>query len=477
MEKNLYLDFKPHEDISETLSPDVSSLNGLSAEDNSPSNVHSSNSIEVESTSGSKKIRKKRNAYKKIDDDIRLHLLEAVQRGETLKSAAKRYQVNYSSAKSIFHIYRKEGRILKKATQERGFGFEYPGQPGTNPQYYDPHHYPHQSQSQPQYQYQHQQQQPYLQNPNPTRLSSPYPKSIFSQPPQQMDFKLNNNMFHTMEEVSGSSSPLNGLVDNFADLLKLGNNANGNNQMNRDDYLRNKSHMPLQPSRFNPLSTSPTHSLFKPHNSQTPTQSYHFNQMSQSPGNHMNHMQMNQMGQMNSLNQFNRMAQITLASKPSGNGSMMSPSERMKQTDNFYMNYNNSPLSGNGKMIREGSEQGSNRFQHEFDSFSDMLTSFQTNNLTDSIKKSDFSIPKLHVPIPQNQQPQHNPEKMDNKMTDEDPSWAGNIEYAALDTFKSLLDAQVVVSNAWKKASHLNNLVHIQRTNSPSPKFMRFQGN
>jgi len=67
----------------------------------------------------SRRMRKKRNTYQKIPDDIRMQLLEAVQNGETLKSAAKRHKINYSSAKSILHTYRKEGRILKKSAQER----------------------------------------------------------------------------------------------------------------------------------------------------------------------------------------------------------------------------------------------------------------------------------------------------------------------------------------------------------------------
>jgi len=69
----------------------------------------------------SRKIRKKRNTYHKISDEIRLELLNSVRDGETLKSAAKRFNINYSSAKSILHTYRKEGRILKKSAQERGF--------------------------------------------------------------------------------------------------------------------------------------------------------------------------------------------------------------------------------------------------------------------------------------------------------------------------------------------------------------------
>jgi len=67
----------------------------------------------------SRRMRKKRNTYQKIPDDIRMQLLEAVQNGETLKSAAKHHKINYSSAKSILHTYRKEGRILKKSAQER----------------------------------------------------------------------------------------------------------------------------------------------------------------------------------------------------------------------------------------------------------------------------------------------------------------------------------------------------------------------
>jgi len=67
----------------------------------------------------SKKIRKKRNAYQKISDEIRCKLLDCVKNGETLKSAAKRFKINYSSAKSILHTFRKEGRILKKSAQER----------------------------------------------------------------------------------------------------------------------------------------------------------------------------------------------------------------------------------------------------------------------------------------------------------------------------------------------------------------------
>ena len=76
---------------------------------------HDNDSISNES----KKIRKKRNTYQKIDDETRIKLLDAVQQGDTLKAAAKKYNINYSSAKSILHTFRKEGRILKKSAQER----------------------------------------------------------------------------------------------------------------------------------------------------------------------------------------------------------------------------------------------------------------------------------------------------------------------------------------------------------------------
>lgn len=67
----------------------------------------------------SKKIQK-RKKYQKIDNETRLKIVEEVQKnGKLLKIAAEKYNVNYSSAKSIFHVYRKEGRILKKPFKGR----------------------------------------------------------------------------------------------------------------------------------------------------------------------------------------------------------------------------------------------------------------------------------------------------------------------------------------------------------------------
>jgi len=81
---------------------------------------HDDTSSETGISSNSKKISKKRTKYNKINNEIRLKLIDAVEKdGELLKSAAKRFNVNYSSAKSIFQTYRKEGRVLRKTNKNR----------------------------------------------------------------------------------------------------------------------------------------------------------------------------------------------------------------------------------------------------------------------------------------------------------------------------------------------------------------------
>ncbi len=478
MEQPLFLDFQPHDNLSDNLSTDTASLNQLHSADISPTNVLSVNSIDSEIGQGSKKIRKKRAAYQKIDDDIRLKLLEAVQRGETLKSAAKRYQVNYSSAKSIFHIFRKEGRILKKATTEKGFGYDFPGQEGEHQGY-------------PQQGFQ--QNNMYANNNN----NNGFQNYGFQQAVQNLEQNQSHFYNSARSEKSGSSSPLNGLVNNFADLLRISNQGPTNPN---EEFMRNKNpHVPIHPSRFNPAS-SPTHAALlqlqqqqqQQQNQQQLNQASTFGQMSQlAQMNQMNQMnqQLNQLNQLNQMNQINlqrnqgfnpvaqQMAQITLASMPTPNVNTMSPSERMKQFDNFYMNYNNSPLSGNRGMIREGSESGSNRYlqqPNEFDSFSEMVTALQgQSHLADSLKKTEAMAKLQQTPTIQHQN------SMD-KIGEEDAAWNGTLGTAALDTFKSFVDAQMVLNNAFKKAAVLNNLVQISKAKadgSPSPKFMTFQGN
>lgn len=400
MEKNLVLDFKPHDDFSDALSTDAVSFAQISLEeqDSSPSHTHSPDSDVLDK---SKRIRKKRNAYHKIDDEIRLGLLEAVQRGETLKSAAKRYQVNYSSAKSIFHIFRKEGRILKKATQEKTLeGSSVPlGQEAEIP---------------PQF----------TQNYNVNPMAALFQKSNFSQAPQAcqpLDFR-HERPYCAMDEGVGSSSPLGGLVDSFSELLKVGGNMKP-----KEDIMKANNYVPTYPSRFNP-----------------------------------------KMGPFveNSMPRSQPNPQVCFVPKMNPN-SVRSPAERNKHLDGFYMNYSNSPLSGNAKMIREGSGSGSNKYlQGEFDSFTDMLSAFQTQNprAGNIGNMKDASIPKLMVP--------GNGEA---KGSFEEEIWGGSLENAAIDTYKSFLDAQKVLSNAFRKASILNNLVQIQQK-SGSPRFVSFHG-
>jgi len=111
---------KVQEDIYNAFSSAAPNSNTNLDEASSPYALYDNNLSDSDSFSeNSKKIRKKRNTYQKISDDIRVDLLEAVKNGETLKAAAKRHKINYSSAKSILHTYRKEGRILKKSAQER----------------------------------------------------------------------------------------------------------------------------------------------------------------------------------------------------------------------------------------------------------------------------------------------------------------------------------------------------------------------
>jgi len=119
MNQNLPVATIYEEDSSDALSTGAPSLSLNSMEEESfMQSPDDDNSDGI--SSYSKKIAKRRCAYKKIDDDVRLQLLDAVQKKrETLKAASKRLGINYSSAKSILHTYRKEGRILKKSLLER----------------------------------------------------------------------------------------------------------------------------------------------------------------------------------------------------------------------------------------------------------------------------------------------------------------------------------------------------------------------
>lgn len=53
--------------------------------------------------------------YQNISDEIKQKFIEEVlKRSGTIKSAAEKYDINFSTAKAILHVYRKEGRVGKK---------------------------------------------------------------------------------------------------------------------------------------------------------------------------------------------------------------------------------------------------------------------------------------------------------------------------------------------------------------------------
>ncbi|CDW72539.1 UNKNOWN [Stylonychia lemnae] len=67
--------------------------------------------------------RKRQTQYLKIDDNMRRTIVfEVMVMKESLKSVCERYGVNFSSAKNVIQIYRKEGRLEKKIQKSRKAG-------------------------------------------------------------------------------------------------------------------------------------------------------------------------------------------------------------------------------------------------------------------------------------------------------------------------------------------------------------------
>jgi len=356
----------------------------------SPSGSLNLNSKDSEDLSiNSKKIRKKRTAYHKIDDEIRIKLLEAVHNGETLKSAAKRYRINYSSAKSVLHTYRKEGRIFKKSGQDTPFEANNMAQNPIN----------------------------FIQGPS---------------------INLNQSMFYpTMQNFAEASpnhrmihlqpSPTHGLVDNFMSKLKLESQHNA-----MEEGLR----IPQQQGLFPHLSK-----LLQNNQDKTPVSNFPRG-LNASPMSNTNIPQLFQQA---------------------------NPIEKLKYLDGFYMNYSNSPLS-NCDRITADTSGSSRRYlkanqPREFESFSDMVNSLQQPHPLQPEEMYASQPPRLTAAQAQMLQ-----ERMEGKvMGTEDPHWTGKIENAAIDTYKTFMDAQNLLKDALKKASYLNNLMHLQKTQSESP--------
>ena len=395
MNTNILLPFKSDENTFYSLTTPTNDSSHMSDGGSSPS-TH--NNEQDSCSINSKKIRKKRNAYQKIDDDTRLKLLEDVQQnGETLKAAARKYNINYSSAKSILFTYRKEGRILKKSGQERFFS----SLPVNNDKR-DVTAFGN-----------------LFSNNNNMSMAHRFP--VYNKPAQYMDSNQINLMsnYRSSTQVPMPHSPTHGLADNFGSMLRLGTN---NSQF--DDYNR-----------------------MKPQASNTPNM-LNFNHIDQPIPMNMNAKPqifgMN-LSPVNALNLSQAVKQ--------------DPIDNVKYFDNFYMNYSNSPLSGGMALRGDNTDSSSGKyagsFPREFDSFSEMITALQNHPR----QAEDVVVPH---PVRFNTA-QMLQDKIDSKLTEDDVNWNGAIENAAIDTYKSFVDAQFLLNDAVKKASYLNNLVQVQK--------------
>jgi len=131
----------------------------------------------------------------------------------------------------------------------------------------------------------------------------------------------------------------------------------------------------------------------------------------------------------------------------------------LKSIDNFYMNYSNSPLSSE-KIIRDGGSKSNFAPKNkEFDSFSDMINSMQK-------KPSDEPRDEILIPRPLRfNTADRLQDQIEQKiLNEEETDWRDTIEIAALDTFKTVVDAQRLLFDALKKASFLNNLVQLTKS-------------
>jgi hypothetical protein len=375
------------EETSDPLSMEDSNFNLYSLDEDSTSS-YSSDGV----SSQSKKIIKRRTAYQKIDDDVRLELLNAVQkRGETLKSASKRLGINYSSAKSVLHTFRKEGRILKKTVLERAL-------------------------------------------PTPSASISGHKTSSVPTRPQVITRNLNiqpriplegfrplnlQKVSHVASPSnsstrSGYGSPLNGVAQNFGHMLL-------NAVHLKEDSNTPKSQMPgltLSKSKFSVSTNDP------------------------SPNNIHIHLQQRAMPSFN-----------VMASK-----SPKSPLDILRNLDNFYLNYSNSPLSGGAaKLLGAFSDSGSHKtFPNEFDSFSEMVSHLQSGQNQPchmETLKNERYIPK---PMAFNA-PGFLHNRYDASFVNED---------GTANWFRGLVETQQLLTDTIQTASYLNTLMYAQKASS-----------
>jgi len=64
--------------------------------------------------------KKRQTHYLKIDDDMRrVIVFDVMIMKESLKNVCDRHRINFSSAKNVIQIYKKEGRLEKKLVKAR----------------------------------------------------------------------------------------------------------------------------------------------------------------------------------------------------------------------------------------------------------------------------------------------------------------------------------------------------------------------
>lgn len=400
----------------------------------SPSGLHAHQNEETDSIGdGSKKIRKKRNAYQKIEDDVRLKLLEAVQKhGETLKSAAKKYKINYSSAKSILHTYRKEGRILKKSAQERNIKRHGGGADGED---------------------------------SPLNEGDDTGMEMASEniPPQKAPLTSNNGRMEIDDDSKEnidvnrlhkpiSTAPVGSMVENFVSLLKLG--AKTGNEAQNEEGIKRSTHQVFTPKAFNKNIT------------QLGQSEGVWNNLSKSASQMENKSQIanplalasNLSGLINSsgLNGLLGLSQLLQGGA----------ADKLKMLESVYGNQLGSPKEGAEEIDKENSEALANQAKpsaKETEILSEVV------NLMQNAQKNPDDIVMPH-PVRFNTA-QLMQEKIESKINNntnsnnnEDSDWNGTIENAAIETFKSFMDAQLLLCDALKKASYLNNLMQIQKS-------------
>lgn len=62
----------------------------------------------------------RRSKYFKIDDEIRrIIIFEVMVMNNSLKTVCDKHNINFSSAKNVIQIYKKEGRLEKKVVRTR----------------------------------------------------------------------------------------------------------------------------------------------------------------------------------------------------------------------------------------------------------------------------------------------------------------------------------------------------------------------